>query len=163
MAKDGSCDLGTHGRYDSLETCGLNYGMACHGNDISYVFGGDLEFKFLDVSDDYRKLSRQFQRYISNFVRNGDVNDDSGRADNAWTRMLDWGQEFDHWKKFSLTDVGYMHLCVDNCQEKMYGEYLDNPVIYGKEHGGKIDKTQVILDHVKACDLWDELGEYGLH
>lgn len=114
------------------------------------------------MDDDYRKLSRQFQRYISNFVHTGNPNDDSGRTSNMYTQRLEWGQEFDYWPKFDMENRGYMHLCADNCHQKMYGEYLANPVIYAKENG-QMDKTKIILDHTAACDMWDRLDEYGLH
>ena len=131
--------------------------MACHGADISYVHSDDLVLPNVFVPQSEIDISRKFVAYITNFVRHGDANNNSGRVENVWTqRLSSENLSLPNWKPFNKDNWGYMRFASDI--EKEFVEYLDGDRV---KVNWPRQSDKLVVDQKIACELWDEMDQYG--
>merc|ERR1711879_687560 len=121
--------------------CGKNFGMACHGGDISFVWQDQDELAMIYVTEENKRVAQVFAKFISNFVRNGDPNIDEGRVKNQYTDVIN-DVEIPLWQEFSMEHKGYMKF---DENLPLGADYFSNPVITDR-YGN------FVLDHGDACD-----------
>ena len=137
--------------------------LACHGVDINYVHGDDIVLPQIYVNYEEQLISRKMQAYISNFVRHGDANNNSGREDNIYTKLFA-DLDLPEWKPFNNDNWGYMRFnsTIDGVVKYQDQEQGNLKVIRDNVYlDGQYIESGVVVDHEVGCDYWDRMDRYG--
>ena len=119
------------------------------------MFGVDKEFQMVYFSENAKKLSRTFMRYVSSFVRNSDPNIIDGIEENVFTAEIRDLNLTSKWKNYPENfeeNWGYMYM---SSTPGNYAEWRSNPEVLSKFDGS------VLLDHSDVCNMFDEFDSYG--
>ena len=93
--------------------------------------------------------------YVSNFVRHGDPNIDTGRVKNSFTDAFGINANLPNWPEYSTANPwGYQKMSTST---ENYAEWTEKPVVTSR------DGSEVLVDQTVVCDMFDGFDEYGDH